>query len=92
MGIQSPKCAACGHTSFKLDKPALGVQGAKFEMPFVVCSSCGAAVAVLSQIDPGITSKQVLDTVDHLQMQIQTLAGTVSDMKRQVTAIAQRLT
>ena len=90
----APKCGFCGGTSFRLTEPFLDVQGARFKMPFVVCSQCNAAIAVLSQFDPGVTAKAAEDKIDkladrisHVESAISTVNGNVG----QVMAAIQRL-
>ena len=80
----SPKCGFCGGTSFKLGEPLFDVQGAHFKMPFVVCSRCNAAIAVLSQFDPGVTAKAAEDKIDKLAQRVSHLESAISTVNGNV--------
>lgn len=89
-----PKCGFCNGTSFKLSQPAFDVQGAEFKMPFVVCSNCNAAVAVLSQFDPGVTAKAAEGKIDALANRVSDLESAISTVNAnvgQVLAAVQRI-
>ena len=67
-----------------LSRPFGDVIGARYKMPFVVCASCGAAIAVLSHDDPGATAKLVLQEVKALGKQIEGLETKLRSIKSSV--------
>lgn len=90
----TPKCGFCGGTSFRLATPISDVQGAKFKMPFVICTGCSAAIAVLSQFDPGVTAKAAEDKIDKLDKRLSNLEGSVHSLSanlQRLSAIIERL-
>lgn len=84
----SPKCPVCNNTSFKLAEPFGGIAGATFKMPFVTCSACNAAIAVLSQEDPGVAAKKALEEVRALSAKVDRLGQGLSQISSQVGNVA----
>lgn len=83
-----PQCPKCGHTSFELAEPPFGgIKGVKYKMHFVACSSCHAAITVLSQYDAGVAAHEANVGVATLKKQVSSLEAQVGHL----TSLVQQL-
>lgn len=86
-----PLCPSCKGSTFSIGEPTAGVSGANFKMPFVICSTCNAAIAVMSYYDPGVASKKTQDSVDALTSIVKDIRQRVAGIENEVATISRKV-
>jgi len=85
-----PQCPHCKNNFFELKEN--DVANANYKLFFVQCNQCGAPFAALEYYDSGALLKEQEQRLAQIENQIATITSIVSNIDRNVIAIARRST
>lgn len=81
-GMAISKCVKCENSFFELKE--VNVQGARFKLNFIQCTSCGGVVGVVPYYDPGVEAHQVNAKIDEIKTAISRIEDDIDYIQSRI--------
>lgn len=82
----SPKCVACGNTTFELKE--VSPSGSRYKLLFVQCTSCGVPVGVLDYFNIGAKIEGLEAKIEEISLRLSRVDATSQNIDNNLARLA----